>query len=259
MIRAVRAVSTERGRDLRNAVLIAFGGSGPVHASQMGCSLEMKQAVIPTDSGLFSAFGLLSADIEHHRIQTCYQNSRKTNLKELNHLMKRMETEVTKLLLEEGFSLKKIEISRAIDLRYSGQSYELTLPVSKDAISTGTICKLEKSFDKEHQKTYGHQASLEESYTLVNLRLVGRVMQHTTSLSSPSLNEISKKNCSRNAYFGPKHGWIETPLLTRSDLLGHSEEGPCLIDEFDTTIVVQPDCQVTAVDSGNLKTGKKLG
>jgi len=253
MIRAVRAVSTERGRDLRDFVLIAFGGSGPVHACQMARSLEMRQAVIPPHSGLFSAFGLLSADIAHHRIQTCYQNSRKANLKELNHLMKRMETEVMELLQKEGFSLEEIEMYRAIDLRYSGQSYELTLPVSKGPISTDTIHKLEKAFDKEHEKTYGHRASVDESYTLVNLRLVGRVMQHTISLASSSLNEISsKKNCSRDAYFGPKYGWIVTPLLTRSDLLGNSKKGPFLIDEFDTTIVIQPDCQVTVDDSGNL-------
>ncbi len=253
MIRAVRAVSTERGRDLRDSVLIAFGGSGPVHACQMGRSLEMKQAIIPPHSGLFSAFGLLSADIEHHRIQTCYQNSRKANFTELNHLMKRMETEVTALLLKEGFSLKEITMYRAIDLRYSGQSYELTLPISKDPISADTIHKLENAFDKEHEKTYGHRASLDESYTLVNLRLVGKVTQQTISLSSSSFNKISsKKSCSREAYFGPKYGWIETPLLTRSDLLGNLKQGPFLIDEFDTTVVIQPDCQVTVDDSENI-------
>ena len=76
MIRAVRAVSTERGRDLREAVLFAFGGSGPIHACGMAGSLEMTRAVVPLHPGLFSAFGLLAADIEHHRVQTCYQDSR---------------------------------------------------------------------------------------------------------------------------------------------------------------------------------------
>src|SRR4029077_13434772 len=76
MMRALRSVSTERGRDARHFVLIAFGGSGPLHASGIVRTLEMNEAIIPANAGLFSAFGLLSADLEHHVVQTYYKGTR---------------------------------------------------------------------------------------------------------------------------------------------------------------------------------------
>ena len=251
MIRAVRAVSTERGRDLREAVLFAFGGSGPIHACGMAGSLEMSQAVVPLHPGLFSAFGLLSADIEHHRVQTCYQDSRTADLERLNRLMERMESEVTRLLQEEGFAGGDIRILRKADLRYSGQSFELSLPLPEGPLDAGVIRGLEQAFDEEHQKTYGHRARPGEAYTLVNLRLIGRVAQRRSLLGDGAPAAGRSARSQRRAYFGPDQGWMECPLLARTDLKS-PRQGPLLIDEFDTTIVVPPDWRARADSSGNL-------
>ncbi len=251
MIRAVRAVSTERGRDLREAVLFAFGGSGPIHACGMAGSLEMTQAVVPLHPGLFSAFGLLSADIEHHRVQTCYQDSHTADLERLNQLMERMQSEVTRLLEEEGFGAGDIRILRKADLRYSGQSFELSLPLPEGPLDAGVMRGLEQAFDEEHQKTYGHRARPGEAYTLVNLRLIGRVAQRRSLLGdgAPAAGRSARSH--RRAYFGPEQGWMECPLLARTDLKS-PRQGPLLIDEFDTTIVVPPGWQARADSSGNL-------
>ena len=251
MIRAVRAVSTERGRDLREAVLFAFGGSGPIHACGMADSLEMSQAVVPLHPGLFSAFGLLSADIEHHRVQTCYQDSRTADLERLNQLMERMQSEVTRLLQEEGFAGGDIRILRKADLRYSGQSFELSLPLPEGPLDAGVIRGLEQAFDEEHQKTYGHRARPGEAYTLVNLRLIGRVAQRRSLLGDGAPAARRSAHSQRRAYFGPDQGWMECPLLARTDLES-PRQGPLLIDEFDTTIVVPPGWQARADGSGNL-------
>ena len=251
MIRAVRAVSTERGRDLREAVLFAFGGSGPIHACGMAGSLEMTRAVVPLHPGLFSAFGLLAADIEHHRVQTCYQDSRTADLERLNQLMDHMQAEVTRLLEEEGFASSDIRILRKADLRYSGQSFELSLPVPEGPLDAGAIRRLEQAFDEEHHRTYGHRAHPGESYTLVNLRLIGRVARRRSPLgdAAPAANRPARSH--RRAYFGPGHGWMESPLLARIDLR-NPRQGPLLIDEFDTTIVVPPGWEARADGSGNL-------
>ncbi len=252
MIRAVRAVSTERGRDLREAVLFAFGGSGPIHACGMAGSLEMSRAVVPLHPGLFSAFGLLSADIEHHRVQTCYQDSRSADLERLNRLMERMESEVRRLLEEEGFAPGEIRILRKADLRYAGQSFELSLPLPEGPLNAGAIRHLEQAFDEEHQKTYGHRARPGEAYTLVNLRLIGRVAQRRSLLGDGTPAGAARAaHSSRSAYFGPDQGWMECPLLARADLENPCQ-GPLLIDEFDTTIVVPPGWRARTDGAGNL-------
>ena len=251
MIRAVRTVSTERGRDLREAVLFSFGGSGPIHACGMAGSLEMTRAVVPLHPGLFSAFGLLSADIEHHRVQTCYQDSRTADLERLNQLMERMQSEVTQLLEEEGFAAGEIRILRKADLRYAGQSFELSLPLPEGPLDAGVIRGLEQAFDEEHHKTYGHRARPGEAYTLVNLRLIGRVAQRRSLLGggAPAAGRSARSH--RRAYFGPDQGWMECPLLARTNLKS-PRQGPLLIDEFDTTIVVPPGWRARADSAGNL-------
>jgi len=248
----VRAVSTERGRDLREAVLFAFGGSGPIHACGMAGSLEMSRAVVPLHPGLFSAFGLLSADIEHHRVQTCYQDSRSADLERLNRLMERMESEVRRLLEEEGFAPGEIRILRKADLRYAGQSFELSLPLPEGPLNAGAIRHLEQAFDEEHQKTYGHRARPGEAYTLVNLRLIGRVAQRRSLLGDGTPAGAARAaHSSRSAYFGPDQGWMECPLLARAEM-ENPRQGPLLIDEFDTTIVVPPGWRARTDGAGNL-------
>src|SRR5262249_20908475 len=156
MMRAVRSVSTERGRDVRGFTLIAFGGSGPVHACGMARSMEIKEAVIPPYPGLFSAFGLLSADIERHHVQTFFHRSRAFELEKLNGLFMRMEEEATSTLVQEGFAPETVSIRRYADLRYFGQSWELTIPVPGGHLDWETIGQIERAFDIEHEKTYGH-------------------------------------------------------------------------------------------------------
>ena len=84
----------KRGRDVRGFSLIAFGGSGPIHACELARSLQMTSALVPPYAGLFSAFGLLAADIEHHSVQTYYKRTRDVDLEQLNAMLRGMEEEV---------------------------------------------------------------------------------------------------------------------------------------------------------------------
>ena len=240
MMRAVRSVSTERGRDVRDFALIAFGGSGPIHACGMASSLEMKQIIVPLHPGLFSAFGLLSADIEHYRVQTYFRKTDEASLEEMNSILAAIEAEIYDMLLSEGFKKKEIQIHRFADLRYTGQSYELTVPLPDGPLGQDAVSALEHAFDEEHERTYGHRAGLGDSYSLVNFRLTGTVPRTHSILATSSRKGFQPKAKSRMAYFGNSRGQIETPVLSRQDLPTTPQKGPLCIDEYDTTTVVAP-------------------
>ena len=254
MTRAVRAVSTERGRDVRGFALIAFGGAGPIHACEMGRALEMKEAVIPPYPGLFSAFGLLSADVEHHYVQTYFKKTREADLAELNATMNRIEKHVVDLLSNQGFSESEIDLHCYADMRYSGQSYELTIPVGSTTLTWDTIGRLEDAYDEEHEKTYGHKGGEGEDYTFVNFRLIGRVARKSSTVVD-SKNGFKPRQAGRQAYFGPEHGVVDTPVLSRGELDADPREGPLLIDEFDSTTVVPPGCRAWLDEHGNIRIG----
>ncbi len=253
MMRAVRSVSTERGRDVRDFSLIAFGGNGPIHACEMGRHLEMKEAVIPPYAGLFSAFGLLSADISYHQVQTYYRVTREVNLDELNSIFSRMEDEVFSLLEREGFAKNEIEVDRFSDLRYTGQCFELPIPGPEAPITRNSVERIESMFDEEHEKTYGHKAGSGEDYSFVNLRVVGKVRRTRPADVRVSGHEIDNKPKSRKAYFGEKNGLINTTVISRIDLGPTPQEGPLLIDEYDSTTVVPPGCQAWVDLHGNIR------
>ncbi len=253
MMRAVRSVSTERGRDVRQFALIAFGGSGPLHACEMGRALEMREAIIPPYPGLFSAFGLLAADIEHHLVQTYYKGTRELDLEHLNATLERMEREVRDILHAEGFKESEVRLSRSADIRYAGQSYELTIPVLPGSMTWESVERLERSFENEHDRTYGHKGGAGELYSIVNFRVIGSVVRDHGVRNRLSANGFKPRQGSRRAYFGPRHGVMETPVLARGDLASRTTQGPLLIDEYDSTIVIPPGCRATLDDSGNVR------
>jgi len=103
MMRAVRSVSTERGRDVRKFSLLAFGGNGPVHGCQLARSLGMREVIVPPHPGLFSAMGLLSAKVEHHTVATFFHQTHELSLEALNAAYQTLQIEVMDLLRREGF------------------------------------------------------------------------------------------------------------------------------------------------------------
>ena len=252
MMRALRAVSTERGRDVRSYKLIAFGGSGPIHAAGIARSLAMKEVVIPRSPGLFSAFGLLFADVQHDFVQTYFRKTREVNSQDLNRTLQKMEREASELLKEEGYGTDRIKIERFGDLRYVGQSYELTIPLPKGEVDGRTIREIEKAFSEEHERTYGHQATDGEEYVFVNLRVRGKGLRRLEPQNSPLMQQ-SEPPRSRLSYFGKDDRQLRVPAIRRSTLSRYFEEGPLLIDEYDSTTLVPPRWKVRLDSGGNIR------
>jgi N-methylhydantoinase A len=242
MIRAIRAVSIERGRDPRDYVLCAFGGNGPVFACAMAKELGMRRIIVPPSPGLFSAFGLLYADVEHHFARTFRRLLRRIELADLNQAWDAMAAEAKDQLTAEGFTAGQIRIRRLASLHYQGQTFDLTVPVGDGALDRAALAAMEEAFGREHERTYGHRAGTEEPVELTEIRLIGQGIPERP-LSPQTLQPAEPGDVeplpSREAYFGPETGWLDTPILRRADLTT-PREGPCIIEEYDATSVVAP-------------------
>ena len=241
MGRALRAVSSERGRDPRKFTLFAFGGGGPVHAAGLAEMLDIRNIVIPPYPGVFSSFGLLFADVEHHFVQTYFKTFKQLDINALNNILEGLWEEGRKQLRLEGFDDASHQVLTQVDMKYEGQVSELTVRMPPGTVTPQNLSKLTESFEEEHEKTYGYRT--EAPFQLVNLRVIARglskesrVPEHveitpTLGHSGPSLRQV---------YFGSGHGWMETDVVDRSMLEGNSKGGPLVIEEYDSTTVVPP-------------------
>ncbi len=253
MIRAIKAVSTERGRDPREFALFAFGGNGPLFACGMAAALGMKRVLVPPSPGLFSSFGLLYADVEHHFSRTFRRLLRQADLSEIQRAWDTLAEQARDQLTAEGFDDRSIRLRRSAALHYQGQSYELAIPVPDGRIDGAMVAQLEEAFGQEHERTYGHRAGAEEPVELVSIQLVGQGLREGARVprrvrsSRPEIEAPPP----RPAYFGPEIGWVETPILGRSDL-ANTRTGPLIIEEYDATCVVPPGATVQLDSGGNI-------
>src|SRR5262249_16597756 len=173
MIRAIKAVSTERGRDPRAFALFAFGGNGPLFAAGMAAALGIKRIVVPPAAGLVSSFGLLYANVEHHYARTSRPLFRQSDPAEIGHAWDALAHQALDQLAVEGFSGARAQIKRSAALHYKGQTYELVVPAPDAPVDARFIAALEEAFGVEHERTYGHRAGPEEPVELVAIQVVG--------------------------------------------------------------------------------------
>jgi N-methylhydantoinase A len=250
MIRAIKAVSTERGRDPREFALFAFGGNGPLFACGMAAALGMKRIVVPPSAGLFSSFGLLYADVEHHYSRTFRRLLRQADAQEIVRAWDALAKQALDQLAVEGFISDKARIRRSAALHYHGQTFELTVALPDGPID---FKYLEEAFGKEHEKTYGHRAGDDEPVELVAIQVVGQGLHDGPNVPErvrPSRPEPAPPP-PRQAYFGAQTGWLETPVLRRSDL-STPRAGPLIVEEYDATCIVPPGAKAELDAGGNI-------
>src|SRR2546427_12211965 len=252
MARAVRAVTIERGRDPQELTLIAFGGNGPLFAAEMARSLEIARVLVPPAPGVWSALGLLEAEMEHHLVRTFLRPLAGLEPRDLVEALASLESEAESLLRAQGYGADRVEIERSADLKYQGQSFELAVPLGPAAMGIDGISRLAEAFDKEHERTYGHKAE-GNPIQIVNLRLTARVRRATDLRRETRFTPGERpRGGEREAYFGPGHGMIRTPVIGREDLDARPRSGPLLIDEYDATTLVLPDCLTDLDAPGNI-------
>ena len=253
MIRAIKAVSTERGRNPQNYSLFAFGGNGPLFASGMADAIGIKQVIVPPSPGLFSSFGLLYADVEHHYSRTFRRLLTDADPQELTAAWEGLAKEAIDELNKEGFSDASAVIERSASLHYKGQIYELSVPAPSGNFDAKKLAELSESFGQEHEIVYGHRAGPEEPVELVNIAVIGRGIPDSSRVPEKLYAEEALKPLDRNrkAYFGKDHGWVETPILGRDDLQ-KKYSGPVIIEEYDATCLIPPKAEAHLDSFGNI-------
>ena len=253
MIRAIKSVSSERGRDPRGYVLFAFGGNGPLFAASMARVLGMNRILVPQIPGLFSAFGLLCADVEHHYSRTLCRVLQDTDPSELEAGWKSLEQQAFDQLAKNGFEAHQTRLQRSASMHYQGQIYELSVLVPEGLIGQNLIDTLEMAFGDEHERTYGHRAGPGEPVELVNLELIGQGISKQSRV--PDLLQIEetsqRESLARQVYFGPDRGWMDVPVVDRG-WLNKATDGPCIIEEYDATCLLPPNARASLDERGNI-------
>ena len=241
MARALRAVSSERGRDPRRFVLFSFGGSGPVHAAGIAEMLDINRIVVPPFPGVFSSFGLLVADMEHHFVQTYFKTFHELDLDALENILEGLWEEGKKQLRAEGFDDASQQIVTQVDMKYEGQLSELTVVMPPGKVSQENLALLGEAFAEEHEKSFGHRT--DAPYQLVSLRVIARGLSQESRVperlaSSHAFRQSGDSQ--RRVYFGPNLGWTDTSVVDRDDLDTNPSIGPLIIEEYDSTTVIPP-------------------
>ena len=224
MTKVLRLVSVERGRDPRGFTLIAFGGAGPLHACDLAEELEVKRIIIPIHPGLFSAFGLLTAELS----RTFTQPILKQAVTRIEPTFTHLREQARKSLKQEGFT--RYQTLEQIDLRYQGQAYEITLPYKKNT-------DLTQLFGREHNKLYGYSST--DDVEAVNARIRAVIQIPKARLAKTRL-QSAKPPCPissrRMSLLG---SWRRIPVYNREDMFpGARSKGPCIIEEYDSTTIV---------------------
>jgi N-methylhydantoinase A len=255
MIRALKAVSSERGRDPRDYALVGFGGNGPLFAAGMAAEMGIKQVLIPPSAGVFSSFGLLYADLEYYFTQTRKRLLRGLDPAEVAAVLDGLEGEARARLGEDGFGPDRVRIRRSASLHYQGQSFELRVAMRDGPVDAAALAGLEADFGVEHERTYGHRAGVEEPVELVSLEVIGTGVpdqpRSAIAAAAALAPDIAIATPLRRAYFGPRQGWLEARVVNRS-ALASPHAGPRIVEEYDATCLVPPGWTARLDAFGNI-------
>ena len=262
MVSALRRISVQRGHDPRDFVLVAFGGAGPAHANRLAAELDVPTVLVPMSPGTASAMGLLVTDIKHDYSVTLIQPADALDLEQVDRIYREMRERGRRALLGEGTGHASIGFERLADMRYVGQSYELSIPFGegrKEDVLDGML----EAFHAEHERAYGFSAPGEPvEFVTLRLTAVGNIVK-------PKLRELPSSGGSgsggggvdasaalrtvRQIFFAEAGGFVDCPSYDRYRLPARGVvEGPAIVEEMDSTTVIHPGFRAEVDQYGNL-------
>ena len=230
---AVRGVSVEKGYDPREFVMVASGGAGPVHAMEIARELRIPRVIVPTFPAHFSALGMLMTDVKHDYVRTYYKPLIEADFKVIGDIYEEMALIGKKTLEKEQVESQAIRIQPFFDLRYIGQEFFLTVPVSLDEIVSGDLAAIRSEFDALHDRHYGHKAT-EEPIEIVNVRVTAYgVRQKISFPEKKAVGEGVAIKGYRDIYLNDPKKPVKCAIYSREALpAGHEVEGPAVIEEY---------------------------
>jgi len=244
MADATKVVSVEKGHDPRDFALVAAGGAGPLHGSKIAAIVGLPRVIVPKTASVFCALGMLESDLKHDYVRTMWAPLDALDLDELNRVFDEMESDARSTLDAEGIPADRITVERGIDLRYLGQHHEVPIVVPAGQITPETLPEIARRFHEAHERLYLYSEP-ESPLESINVRLTGVGAIPKTPLVSWPAGDADASGAikeRRPAYFGEAGGWVDTPIYDGSRLqAGNRIEGPAIIEEVTTTIVVCPN------------------
>ncbi|HQP09060.1 MAG TPA: hydantoinase/oxoprolinase family protein [Anaerolineaceae bacterium] len=255
MADATRVVSVEKGHDPRDFSLVAAGGAGALHACKIAEIVGIPRVIVPKTASVFCAMGMLESDLKHDYVRTLWKPLDNIDFNEVNQAFDAMEAEARATLLAEGLNENQIQIERGFDLRYMGQHHEVPVTIPAGKIDETMLPEIKKRFNDAHNRLFLYSEP-ESPLESINIRLTGLGIIPKTSLTSwQSGGKDSSEAIKgiRKAYFGEMGGWVDTRIYDGSKLkAGNIIEGPAIIEEVTTTIVVNPYDKATIDRLGNV-------
>src|SRR6266566_754199 len=248
---ALRAATVEKGLDPREMVLVAFGGAGPMFACEVAGQLEMEKVVVPPAAGLLSSMGLLLAEPLHDSVLTVLRDAESVSVKELEKICRGMEVRARGLLRTERVEEKNVAYQRFLDMRYQGQSYELSIPLRSGIITRGAVRSAILDFHRRHQMQYGY-SQRDRSVEIVNVRSYCRGKAGNIAGATSTFAREKALLKRRRVWFMDGHG-IECRVVQRNSLPpGTKGKGPCVIEDYDSTLVIPPRARYMVDRNGSV-------
>jgi N-methylhydantoinase A len=245
---ATRVVSIERGRDPRGLTLVAFGGSGPVHGCRLAQALGIPRVILPAAAGVTAAIGLLAAEVRFDVARTWVRRLDALDPARLQAMFEEMARQAQEVV-RDAASGGAVTVTRAVEARYVGQGYELTVPVPSGPLDAAELAGVRAAFDEIYAARYGYAQPAEpvEAVTWKLSALGGATRVALAKAPTSPLGGGVKGR--RRAYFPETGGWVDCPIYDRERLAaGLSIAGPAIVEERESTSVLPPGC-VAAVDA----------
>jgi N-methylhydantoinase A len=252
---AVKGVTTERGLDVGDFALFAYGGAGPLHATAIARELGIRRVIIPGAAGVFSAYGMLFSDLRYDYVRTWFTRLDDAPFDQLETIYAELEDEGRAAIANASIRSESVAIKRALDMRYVGQEHAVTVDVPMEIFASGDREQVKRLFDDMHALRYGTNAP-EERAEIVSLRttvtgVMKKPPQENIKAGGAKPNDDAFTG-NRQVYFG-ETGFTETPTFARAALVaGNRIEGPALVEERESTTVLMPGDTMEVDRLGNL-------
>ncbi len=253
---AVKGVTTERGLDAGDFALVAYGGAGPLHATQVARELGIRKVIVPTAPGVFSAFGMLFSDLRYDFVKTSLMRLEDASFEAIERIYAELEQQGRDAIANTAVRPQKIDVKRAFDMRYIGQEHAVTVDLPMSVFKKKDRAAIKRHFDAMHERRYGTCAP-DERAEIVSLRTTV-----TGLMRKPPPGKIGRGGTTppkaaftgkRPVFFGAKGKFISTPTYARSALLARNRiRGPALIEEHASTTVLLPGDALEVDAYGNL-------
>lgn len=254
---ALRQVSVQRGLDVRDFMLATFGGSGSLLACRLVDVLDLGGVVVPPDPGNVSAFGLLTVDVKNDYVQTSVARHDGLDLGAVRATYDDLTQRAAQALEREGFPSTAHRFVRTADLRYLGQAYEVRVTAPDGEVDEAFATAVADAFHDQHRALYGYdfRGDPHQHVEWVNLRVtgVGPITRPDVRTIAPRETGAPEPSGRRPVCFAAEEGYVDTPILWRPDLAaGDTVSGPCVIEEFGSTVPVHPGFVARVDEHANL-------